>query len=1213
MVIAENNKEEQNSKNKGKSNVLSGEKRIELVARFKEFLKYKYRKKLEEAAIEEKALVVDFRDLDKFNRDLGDLLLNEPEVFFELYEEAVEEIEKLPTKVRLRVSNLPYSISIRDLRSKHIGRFISTEGIVRRASEIRPEIVSKTWECPACGETIVQTRIGTNIFRPIECVCGNRKGFKEVGKEMIDTRWIVIEEPFELTEGERPSQVTVFLKEDLVSPNERMTTEPGNRLKITGILREVPRGKSFSVKLDFFLDANHVQPMEIGWEKIKITEKDEKEIKKLAKNPKIYDMLIGSIAPSIYGLREIKESIVLQLFGGVPRKLKDKTKLRGDIHILLVGDPASGKSQLLKLVPQLVPRGKYVSGKGVTAAGLTASVSRDEQFMGGWVLEAGAMVLANKGLLAIDEFEKMSQEDQIAMHEALEQGCYDYNTEIIFEDGNITTIGDFVEKYLPKASNDDRIYNDISHKNIKIISTDFKDIKPSKIKAVGKHKENEMYYIKLFTGQELKITPKHPVFVIRKGKITFVEAKELKTNDWLPIPTHIPVEGKSYVFRFKPPKQTRRDKQIKIPLKTTPEFMEWLGYVVGEGNAEINRKRKAGICFTNSNPKIIKRYISLVDKLFGIEPYIQEKEKRKMIRYISKVLYDFIYTIGKNILDKPHEKSLPEWVYTLQEKEIASLLRGLFDSEGSVNYKYGTITFSTTSKKLATQVQKLCLRLGIFAGLYEDSSMKDNRKYPAYKIQISGKENVKKFYKLINFTGKNKEKLEKLLEKNTKSSKWNHVPNIMESVENVKKTLRLSDKECANYILTDVRRRNFLSKNLLAKILKKFNLRIKEIEKLRNRLSHVKKYEEFKEIREKLRISRSEIARRIGVSEQNLWYWKVVKRSKKLLGKSIKEAIKISDEMLSVKPILDNIKMVLNAPVEWVRIKSIKRIRGEFWVYDVTVNPTRTFIGNGIVCHNSVSIAKASIVATLPAQTSVLAGGNPKFSRFDPYVPIAKQITIPDTLLSRFDLKFVLRDIPNPKEDKQIVDHILLSREDQTTSIPTLDPEFVRKYIAYAKENCNPEIPKETGEILKKFYVETRRRAQKQGSAIPITLRQFEALLRLSEASARIQLSPIVRKQDAQRAIRLMMASLEQLGLVPETGEIDIDRTEGATTSKERSNIRIVLDIIEELSKKKKEILASEIEERAKKEGVESPEDIIERLKREGMLFEPSPGYVQKV
>jgi len=153
-----------------------------------------------------------------------------------------------------------------------------------------------------------------------------------------------------------------------------------------------------------------------------ITSLEEKEIKELAKNPKIYDLLIGSLAPSLYGLKEIKESIIMQLFGGVPKRLKDKTNIRGDIHVLLIGDPASGKSQLLKLVPEIVPRGKYVSGKGTTGAGLTATVTKDEQFMGGWVLEAGALVLANRGMLAVDEFEKMSQEDQVAMHEGLEQG-----------------------------------------------------------------------------------------------------------------------------------------------------------------------------------------------------------------------------------------------------------------------------------------------------------------------------------------------------------------------------------------------------------------------------------------------------------------------------------------------------------------------------------------------------------------------------------------------------------------------------------------------------------------------------------------------------------------------------------------------------------------------------------------------------------------------
>ena len=389
------------------------------------------------------------------------------------------------------------------------------------------------------------------------------------------------------------------------------------------------------------------------------------------------------MAPSLYGLMDVKESIILQLFGGVPRTLKDKTKFRGDIHILLLGDPASGKSQLLKLVPSIVPRGKYVSGKGATMAGLTATVTKDEQFMGGWVLEAGAVVLANKGLLSIDEFEKMSPEDQVGMHETMEQ--------------------------------------------------------------------------------------------------------------------------------------------------------------------------------------------------------------------------------------------------------------------------------------------------------------------------------------------------------------------------------------------------------------------------------------------------------------------------------------------------------------------------------------------------QTVSIAKASIVATLPAQTSILAGGNPKYSRFDPLRSIADQITIPDTLMSRFDLKFILKDEPRTDRDTKIVDHVLQSREeDDTLSIPKIAPELIRKYIAFAKSHCTPRLTKETGKQIKDFYLQMRKKAE-AGGPVPITLRQFEALIRLSEASARIQLRDVVTKEDADRAIRLMYASLRELGYDPHTKTIDIDRAEGGVGFTERSRLQKMMDLINALSQKKKDIPERELLELAEQEGIAGAEELVDKLKREGTIFSPNVGFIRKV
>ncbi|TAL56181.1 MAG: minichromosome maintenance protein MCM, partial [Nanoarchaeota archaeon] len=212
-------------------------------------------------------------------------------------------------------------------------------------------------------------------------------------------------------------------KEDLVSPITEKRTNPGSKIVITGIVKEVPihlRSGAKSTSFELLMEANTSHAIEEDFYQVLIAEDEEKEIKRLAADPNVYDILIRSLAHSIHGYEDIKEAMLLQLFGGVHKRRTDGVVSRGDIHILLVGDPGSGKSQLLKRISQLAPKGRYVSGKGVSGAGLTAAVVRDE-FLGGWSLEAGALVLANNGVCCIDEMDKMSNEDRAAMHEALEQ------------------------------------------------------------------------------------------------------------------------------------------------------------------------------------------------------------------------------------------------------------------------------------------------------------------------------------------------------------------------------------------------------------------------------------------------------------------------------------------------------------------------------------------------------------------------------------------------------------------------------------------------------------------------------------------------------------------------------------------------------------------------------------------------------------------------
>jgi len=266
---------------------------------------------------------------------------------------------------------------------------------------------------------------------------------------------------------------------------------------------------------------------------------------------------------------------------------------------------------------------------------------------------------------------------------------------------------------------------------------------------------------------------------------------------------------------------------------------------------------------------------------------------------------------------------------------------------------------------------------------------------------------------------------------------------------------------------------------------------------------------------------------------------------------------------------------------------------------------------------NTISIAKASIVATLPAQTSILAGGNPKLGRFDPYLPIKEQIDVPETLLSRFDLKFALRDIPNPEVDAKVADHILKSRHYGEEEIkPAIEADLLKKYIAYARKNCHPKLSKEAGEEIKNFFLSLREKVGVEEAAVPITLRQYEALIRLAEASAKVQLRDTVTKEDAIRAINLMKASLREFGFEAETGRFDVDRLEGRTTASERGKIRVVLDIIEELTKTMGNTIPKEdLIKAAKDRGLKEfdVEKILNELKNKGDIFEPKVGFLQKM
>ena len=391
--------------------------------------KYCKKELLDVAQKGKKSLQIDWQNISKYNPTLAENILTSPKESLEYINSAIseEELGDLKSPIRARIVNLPPSqkLRIRDLRSRNLGQLITCNALIRQASDIRPMITVATFECPKCGTQSKIEQHETKLAEPGLCgQCRHKGKFKMVEKNLSDVQQLVVEEPSEsLGGGSQPKRIRCILHDDLLEPELERKRFPGNKIKIVGLVKEVAittRSGAQSTKFDIILEANSIESMEEEFEELDVNNEEQEQIRALAKDPKIYEKLIQSIAPVIYGYNEIKESIVLQLFGGIRKVKNDGTELRGDIHILLMGDPGAGKSILLRYIANLAPKARYVAGRGASGAGLTAAVVKDE-FLGGWALEAGTLVLAHKGMACIDELDKISHDDRSAMHEAMEQ------------------------------------------------------------------------------------------------------------------------------------------------------------------------------------------------------------------------------------------------------------------------------------------------------------------------------------------------------------------------------------------------------------------------------------------------------------------------------------------------------------------------------------------------------------------------------------------------------------------------------------------------------------------------------------------------------------------------------------------------------------------------------------------------------------------------
>ncbi len=411
-----------------KRNVETSESSVE---KFKEFIEIAYNDELKRVLSNYpkiKSLNIDLNAVEKFDLDLAEEIIKKPDEMISAAEKAIKEMEletpsgeEFAPHVRFYNVNME-DVLIEDINSAYLNKLITFKGIITRRGEVLHKVKVVQLKCMVCGETI-KFPIVREYKKPSTCPYCKKGKLKEDidASKFVDVQVAEIQDLLEKIRGGAPSsRILLVFEDDLIN-----SVVPGDNVEITGILRINLERRRSKIELIFskFVDVVNVVKMQKEFEELEITKEDEKRILELAKDPRVEEKIIESIAPDIWGYKEIKRAIALQLFGGTKgKKTKSGTLLRDDIHILLVGDPGLAKTRFLSGAIKIAPKSMYVSGKSVSGVGLTAAAEKDEISGGGWTLKAGALVLASGGICAIDEFDKIDDEDRASLHEVMESG-----------------------------------------------------------------------------------------------------------------------------------------------------------------------------------------------------------------------------------------------------------------------------------------------------------------------------------------------------------------------------------------------------------------------------------------------------------------------------------------------------------------------------------------------------------------------------------------------------------------------------------------------------------------------------------------------------------------------------------------------------------------------------------------------------------------------
>ncbi len=1238
-----------------------------------------------------KSLEISYRDLWSFNVKLARELVDNPDRVLLAASEVIRRRVSIidpeyaeATKFYPRIVDLMAEIPLRGVSSKHLNKLISVKGIVTSCSEVAFKLDVAKFRCESCGAEVEVPQPSRWLSKPSICEsCGSR-GLKLVQEEskLLDWQRIKLQEmPEELPPGTMPRSIDCILVDDLVD-----VVKPGDRVTVVGVPRLVEKRKGKAdVIFNMILDVNSVKTPPREFEQIEITPEEEEKILELARSPKLEELIVQSIAPSIYGWEVVKKGIAYALFGGVPIELPDGTRIRGEVNILLVGDPGTAKCvtgdtlvltrEGLITIEELYNMGDLPEvltisreGKAVfttpdavarkpadrkllkirTESGLEVKVTPDHLFFkskGGALLPVKAEELKPGDYIAVLGFLPSPQQKPLRSRSIDDSFLYTLigmlaargevkkskswytfklrankralellkealdKLEVKSQVKIITTskrsmllywrskkLGELIEEKVPElVAKRRRVPESMLSASRRQIAAFLKGFvscyeegKAIKIRLQSRSSLNNLRLLLLRVGVVAKEHDSHSITLTR-SQVSHINSDDSPTLDGS---SKIPCVS-SLVSALKR-NFSLKYREINAPASTlarvergdAPIRREHLAALVEAAEKKMKEARE--ILLTATNPHVARsaRDVRELAKRCGLRrgqlldviracKQLTYPENRKLIETAKAIATSHV---SWDRVVKISEVEGDGWVYDVQVSSTLNFIGNFIVLHNSQILKFiakvapraiYTTGKGSTAAGLTAAVVKDPLTGGWsleagaliiadrgIAAIDEFDKMDRNDRIAIHEAMEQQSFHPSQLIKLesgdLVQIGELVDKL--LLEERARVEQGIDCE-ILKLKKGQLRVLTTDFKRIYPADATAVSRHkppeNIItirySNGSILKVTPDHPVYVMGEDGILKTIpaSSIKVGDwspallspGCRLLPKPLAEHLAELAHEVGLAASSEAISSSRTKALEVL-KALRKA-PLTEKSLQV---VRSAEFLLKSKLAWAEVssKSVEPNKDK-WVYDIQVNPTHSIIGDGLVLHNTISIAKAGIIATLNARTTIIAAANPKDGIYNPELPITENVNLPPTITSRFDLILRLHDVPEPQKDRAIAKHILKTRGGDTAlATPIIPPELLRKYIAHARQKVMPKMTEEASKILEDYYVKLRDESRDTKKSLAVTPRQLEALVRLAMARARMHLRSKVTAEDALAAIALMEAMYTDVAIDPFTGRRDI-------------------------------------------------------------------------